>query len=186
MEADAEGNPVDSPQPVVIGLPGGRTIRTRGFIDRIDEIGDAGSARFGVCDYKTGSTYGYERNDPFRQGRLIQNLIYLMQAQSRLQECHPGAEVESFQYFFPSTRAHGERIEWDSGTLAGGTAVLEALCDMLARGCFPFTDNPDDLFISDFRSYFGDIDAAVEAVKRKLCNADNDVLAPFRELRGYE
>jgi len=186
MEADAEGNPVDSPQPVVIELPGGKTIRTRGFIDRIDELGDAGSARFGVCDYKTGSSYGYERSDPFRQGRRVQNLIYLMQAQSRLEECHPGAEVESFQYFFPSTRAHGERIEWDSETLAGGIAVLEALCDLLARGCFPFTDNDSDLSISDFRSYFGDISAGVEAVKRKLCNPQNEVLAPFRELRGYE
>ncbi|MBN2025662.1 MAG: PD-(D/E)XK nuclease family protein [Actinobacteria bacterium] len=186
MEADAVGNPVDSPHPVLIELPGGRTIRTRGFIDRIDELGDAGSARFGVCDYKTGSTYGYERSDPFRQGRLVQNLIYLMQAQSRLAECHPGAEVESFQYFFPSTRAHGERIEWGSSTLAGGIAVLEALCDMLAAGCFPFTDDSDDLFISDFRDYFGDIAANVEAVRRKLCNPHNEVLAPFRELRGYE
>jgi len=185
MEADAEGNPVDSPHPVVIELPEGRTIRTRGFIDRIDELGEAGSARFGVCDYKTGSSYGYERNDPFRQGRLIQNLIYLIQAQSRLAECHPGAEVESFQYFFPSTRAHGERIVWDSQTLAEGITVLGALCEMLARGCFPFTDDDSDLSISDFRSYFGDIDAGVEAVRKKLCNADNDVLAPFRELRGY-
>jgi hypothetical protein len=185
METDAEGNPVDSPQPVVIELPGGRTIHTRGFIDRIDELGDAGSARFGVCDYKTGSSYGYERNDPFRQGRRIQNLIYLIQAQSRLEECHPGAKVESFQYFFPSTRAHGERVVWDSETLAGGIAILEDLCEMLARGCFPFTDDDSDLSISDFRSYFGNIDAGVEAVRKKLRNPDNDVLAPFRELRGY-
>ena len=185
MEANEEGNPVDSPEPVEIVLPGGKAIRTRGYIDRIDELGEPGSLRFAVCDYKTGSSYGYKRSDPFRQGRRIQNLIYMTQAQSRLAECHPGAEVASFQYFFPSTREHGERIEWGSGTLAGGMAVLEKLCEMLARGCFPFTDDAYDLSISDLRTYFGDMAANVEAVKTKLRNPDNEILAPFRELRGY-
>jgi ATP-dependent helicase/nuclease subunit B len=185
MEADAEGNPVDSPEPLEIELPGGKAVRTRGYIDRIDELGDPGSLRFAVCDYKTGSGYGYERDDPFRQGRRIQNLIYMTQAQLRLGECHPGAEVASFQYFFPSTREHGERIEWDAGTLASGMAVLEKLCEMLARGCFPFADNKSDVSISDYRPYFGDIEANAEAIKAKLCNTDNENLAPFRELRGY-
>ncbi len=185
MEAGAEGNTVDSQEPVEIELPGGKTIRTRGFIDRIDELGEPGSLRFAVCDYKTGSSYGYKQDDPFRQGRRIQNLIYMKQAQSRLAEFHPGAEVDSFQYFFPSTREHGERIAWGSETLAGGMAVLENLCEMLVRGCFPFSDDDSDVSISDLRSYFGDIVANVEAVRSKLCNRDNESLAPFRELRGY-
>ncbi len=185
METDAEGNTVDSPEPVEVELPGGKTIRTRGCIDRIDELGEPGSSRFAVCDYKTGSSYGFKREDPFCQGRRVQNFIYMMQAQSRLAECHPGAEVASFQYFFPSTREHGERIEWDAGTLMGGVDVLQNLCEMLARGCFPFTDDDSDVSISDFRAYFGDINASVEAVKRKLHNPDNEILAPFRELRGY-
>ena len=185
MEADGEGSAVDSPRPVEIALPGGKTIRTRGCIDRIDELGEPGSLRFAVCDYKTGSSFGYERGDPFRQGRRIQNLIYMTQARSRLAECHTGAEVDSFQYFFPSTREHGERIEWSSGALAGGMAVLADLCEMLARGCFPFTDDESDLSISDYRPYFGDIEAGTEAVKAKLRNPANEVLAPFRELRGY-
>jgi ATP-dependent helicase/nuclease subunit B len=186
METGSDGNPVDSPQAVEIELPGGKTIRTRGFIDRIDELGEPGSLRFAVCDYKTGSSYGYRQDDPFRQGRRIQNLMYMKQAQSRLAEFHPGAEVDSFQYFFPSTREHGERIAWDSETLASGIAVLEKLCEMLARGCFPFTDDDSDLFISDLRTYFGDIESATDAVKTKMCNRDNENLAPFRELRGYE
>ncbi len=185
MQSDAGGNQVDSPEPVVIELPGGKAIHTRGYIDRIDELGEPGSLRFAVCDYKTGSSYGYKREDPFRQGRRIQNLIYMMQAQSRLADCHPGAEVDSFQYFFPSAREHGERIEWGSAALAEGIAVLENLCEMLSRGCFPFTDDASDVSISDFRDYFGDIGANVEAVKRKLCNPQNEVLAFFRELRGY-
>ena len=56
---------------------------------------------------------------------------------------------------------------------------------MLSRGCFPFTDEPKDVNISDFRDYFGDIDENADAVSRKLGNARNEVLAPFRELRGY-
>ena len=185
LEADAEGNPIDSLEPVELELPHGKTIRTRGYIDRIDELGEPGSLRFSVCDYKTGSSYGYKRKDPFRQGRRVQNLIYTAQAESRLVECHPGAEVESFQYFFPSTREHGERIEWSAGTLAGGMRILERLCEMLARGCFPFSDDASDVSKSDYRAAFGDVEANVEALRLKLSNPDNASLAPFRELRGY-
>jgi RecB family exonuclease len=185
LEAEEDGNPVDSPEPIEIRLPDGRTIRTRGYIDRIDELGEPGSLRFSVCDYKTGSTYGYKPEDPFRQGRRVQNFIYMMQAQSRLAECYPGAYVESFQYFFPSTRAYGERIEWDAETLAQGISILERLCDMLARGCFPFSDDAGDVSMSDYRAAFGDIEAAAAAAERKLSNPENEALAPLRELRGY-
>ncbi len=185
MEAAGKCNRIDSPQPVELALPNGKAVRTRGYIDRIDELGEPGSLRFAVCDYKTGSSYGYHRADPFRQGRRIQNLVYLAQARSRLAECHPGAEVDSFQYFFPSTREHGERIEWSAGDLAEGMRILERLCDMLARGCFPFTDDKDDVSISDFRPAFGDIEGYADVMKKKLSNPANRTLAPFRELRGY-
>ncbi len=185
LEAEEQGNPIDSPQPVEIGLACGKTVRTRGYIDRIDELGEPGSLRFSVCDYKTGSAYGYSREDPFRQGRRVQNFLYMMQARSCLAGRYPGAEVEFFQYFFPSTREHGERIEWDASTLAGGMRVLELLCEMLSLGCFPFSDDADDVSISDYRSAFTDPDALAAAIKVKLANPENEALAPFRELRGY-
>ncbi|MDD3719450.1 MAG: PD-(D/E)XK nuclease family protein [Actinomycetota bacterium] len=185
MEKDGRGNAVDSPQPVEIELPGGKTIRTRGYIDRVDEVGEPGSLLFSVCDYKTGSSYGYKREDPFRQGRRIQNFIYMMQAKSCLSRQYGSAEVESFQYFFPSTREHGERIAWDADTLAQGIHVLDRLYRMLSGGCFPFSDDKEDVSISDYRYALGDVDAAAEAMRRKLSNPENRALAPLRELRGY-
>ena len=63
--------------------------------------------------------------------------------------------------------------------------ILERLCDMLARGCFPFSDDVKDVSISDYQAAFGDVEASAEAMKAKLSNPDNESLAPFRELRGY-
>jgi hypothetical protein len=183
FETDKHGEPVDNPQPVEIELPGGRTVCTRGYIDRIDELGEPGSLRFSVCDYKTGSSYGYEQGDPFWKGRRIQNFIYTMQAQSFLAELHRGAEVDSFQYFFPSTQEYGKRIEWDAPAIADGLSVLSRLCEMLSQGCFPFSDDKKDVSISDYRSYFGDLEALEKATRRKLANPLNSALSPFRDLR---
>jgi ATP-dependent helicase/nuclease subunit B len=186
FEAEEPRNHVDSPQPVEIELPGRKTIRTRGYIDRIDELGERGSLRFSVCDYKTGSSYRYHQGNPFQQGRCVQNLIYTLQAQGLLMENFPGAEVESFQYFFPSTQEHGKRIEWEAATLADGIHILDRLCVMLSLGSFPFTDDEEDVRYSDYQAAFGDIPRAMEQTKLKLANAQNAVLSPFRELRGMK
>lgn len=183
MERDGEGNPIDSGDPVSVALPGEEAVRTRGFIDRVDELGGPGSGAFCVIDYKTGSTYGYDPADPFRGGRYIQSYLYLAQAEELLARRHPGARVDSFQYFFASTRGRGERIAWGKEGLAGGPRVLAALRGMIARGCFPFTDDVEDVKFSDYLLAFGDVAAAAESTRRKLARADNEALAPFRELR---
>ena len=185
LMAKGEGNLIDSPEPVAVELPGGKAIRVRGYIDRVDELKGAGEGCFAVCDYKTGSSRDYDHADPFKQGRCVQNVLYLALVEARLAECRPGARVSFFEYFFPNTREHGERIQWDSGRLAGGMAIIDRLCAMLALGCFPFSDDAKDVKNSDYRAAFGDINRTVEAVRMKLANPANAPLAPFRELRGY-
>lgn len=177
------GSPMDTPNPVEIRLPGGSTVRVRGRIDRVDDLGDGA---FSLWDYKTGSSRGYLRGDPFRGGRKIQNALYLELARARLEELRDGASVASFGYFFPNIREHGERIRWSSVQLERGGEVIEKLCRMLAAGCFPFSDDPDDVRWSDYRAAFWNADEAAEAVRSKLANLENEVLAPFRELRGYD
>ncbi len=184
MERDGEGNPIDSADPVRIALPGGEAVRARGTIDRVDELGGPGSGAFCVIDYKTGSSYGYDPGDPFKGGKYIQNYLYLAQAEELLARRHPGARVECFQYYFASTRGRGERIAWDREELSGGPRVLAALRAMIAAGCFPFTDDEGSVKFSDYLPAFGDVSAAAAAVKRKLARADNEALAPLRELRG--
>jgi ATP-dependent helicase/nuclease subunit B len=186
LPPEGEGNPIDSPEPVEIGLPDGKVIRARGRIDRVDVVPGSGEKRFTVCDYKTGSSRRFDRGDPFQQGRRVQHALYLALARSRLAQCHPGAEVIVFGYFFPNTSEHGERMQWDAERLAEGDGILCRLCEMLASGCFPFTDDAADAIYSDYLAAFGDIDAAAQAVSKKLGNPENQVLRPFGELRGYE
>jgi ATP-dependent helicase/nuclease subunit B len=172
---------------VEVRLPGGLAIRVHGRIDRIDELTTGESACYAVWDYKTGSTYGYERDDPVRQGRHIQHALYLELANARLAEVRPGARVVRFGYFFPGVRAHGERLAWEEAELAGAGPILARLCRMIASGCFPFTDDPGgDLRFSDYTAAFGDLDSTAWDITRKLENRGNKALRPFRELREYD
>lgn len=187
LEPDGGGSALDCPDPVEIELPGGLTIWVHGRIDRVDELLTGEGARYTVWDYKTGGTYGYKRDDPFRQGRHVQNALYFALANARLAEVHPGARAVRFGYFFPGVKAHGERIAWEEAELAGAGPILARLCRMIASGCFPFTDKPDDdLTFSDYTPAYGDLAAAAADIRRKLENCENEALRPFRELREYE
>ena len=79
---------------------------------------------------------------------------------------------------------HGEPIEWTASELADGDRMLWLLCELVQRGCFAFSDEPDDVDFSDCTEAFGDLDEAVEQVKAKLANTANEAMWPFRELRG--
>ena len=57
---------------------------------------------------------------------------------------------------------------------------------MLAKGAFPFTDDPEDVKFSDYKDAFGDEHTAAAGSSRKLENAENEPLKPFRRLRGYD
>ena len=186
MEGFPGGNEVDSPHPVGVELPGIGEVLLRGKIDRVDLLEGREGACFAVCDYKTGKNPGLDLKDPFKKGRHLQGYVYKVLAEKALSGKHPGAKVEFFEYFFASAREHGERVAWRGDRLEEGSAVLENLCRMLLEGCFPFTDNPDDVKYSDYRSAFGDREAAARAVKRKLANPANRALEPFRRLRGME
>lgn len=52
---------------------------------------------------------------------------------------------------------------------------------MLAGGCFPFSDDADDVRYSDYTAAFGDPAEAAEAVQSEMENEDNPVLQPLRE-----
>ena len=179
-------SPLDIADPIAVALPDGSSIRTRARIDRIDRLRTDASS-LAVWDYKTGSTYGYEEANPFADGRRVQNVLYLMVTQARVEQVHAGHSVNSFGYFFPSTRrnAYGERMQWPAELLlAEGREVLSRLCRLIAGGCFPFTTEPGDVRYSDYALIHGDAKVLAEAAARKIANPENAVLEPFRELRG--
>lgn len=197
LPAVEEGTPLDCPEPVGYRLADGKKVRLRGRIDRIDELltnpsGGTGRRRFVAWDYKTGSAWKYMQNgrrrqEPFYGGRVVQHYVYVVLAEALLKErISKDASVESFGWFFPTVRDHGERVLWKVHELADGQRVLSDLCRLAASGVFPFTDDAGDVTWSDYRSAFGDIEEAVDALKRKLANPQNEMLEPFRRLRGHE
>ena len=157
MPPEGQGSPLDSPDPVEITLPDGSVIRARGRIDRVDEVMLIGGPRaFDIWDYKTGSDWGFDQDDPLRGGRRLQHVIYLELARARLDYLYPGSMVMGCGYFFPGERVHGERYYWTAEQLEAGLEHLALLRRMLATGCFPFTDVPGDVGLSDYLPAFGE------------------------------
>jgi ATP-dependent helicase/nuclease subunit B len=181
MESVAGGSPLDDKEPSTVSLLSGKSIRARGWIDRVDE---SDAARYTVWDYKISSGYGYDQGDPFRQGRRVQSVLYLRMIEAALRKnLDPKAIVERFGYFFPSIRAHGRRVDWDANTLADGVTILEGLCGSVEDGAFVATDDKDDCRYCDYASICRDVNQVTSQSKELLDRNDLVPLKHFRELR---
>jgi ATP-dependent helicase/nuclease subunit B len=180
MPPAGHGSAIDRAEPIPVRLPDGRSIRARGRVDRIDRAGDG----WAIWDYKTGGTWGYDRADPFPEGRKIQPFLYHRMVERRLRDAvDPRAVVRSFGYFFPGARGRGERISWDAGRLEAGAGVLAELCRIIASGAFAATSDADkDCRQCDYRSACGDVGAQAGASVRKIL-AGEPLLAPLARLR---
>jgi len=191
MQPEGTGTDIDDPEPAEIIVCNGKIIKARGRIDRIDRV--PGSTSFMLWDYKTGSTWKYKKDSgkkgyhPYWQGRVVQNVLYSEMAKTVLKrKLSPEARVTSFGYFFPTGKGGGERIITGENELEAGKSILTMLCEMIAAGCFPYTDESGDVTYSDYKEITGDPDNAAEQIKRKLNNPGNELLALYRKLREYE
>ncbi len=183
MKPGNHGTALDDPGPIQVELPDGRSIRTRGRVDRIDRVGDSGD--WEIWDYKAGGTWGYDRVDPFPEGRKIQPYLYPRMVENRLRATvDPRAVVRSFGYFFPGSKGRGERIGWDAGRLAAGGEVLARICRIIAAGAYVATTTADkDCGYCEYRAACGDVAAQAAASVRKIQSGE-PLLAPFGELRA--
>ena len=68
---------LDCLDPVPLTLSDGRLIRVGGRLDRVDKLTVDGSERYAIWDYKSGSSYGFDLEDPFKQGRKLQPYLYV-------------------------------------------------------------------------------------------------------------
>ena len=187
LPPESEGTLLDAADPAEIPLSVRGRIRVRGKIDRVDRIAGGKAPRFTIWDYKTGSSARYNQEDPFRQGRFVQGALYMELVRQRLREkVSPDAVVDSFGYFFPNENEHGERLSWTSDQLEAGPEVIDRLCGMLAAGCFPLSDDSDDMSsrYNDYRNVIGDALAASKTVTAMMDNPENHALDPFRRLRA--
>lgn len=175
---------IDCREPIPLTLSDGRVIRVGGRVDRIDRLALGGSERYAIWDYKSGSSYGFELEKPFNQGRKLQPVLYMGMLRHRVAALGGDPDsVESFGYFFPGPRADGLRIRWTRAELRNGDDVLKNLCDAISSGLFLPTTDANDCTYCDYLSVCGDPVSVTELSKRKASATDNESLAPWRRLR---
>jgi RecB family exonuclease len=187
MPSGASPSELDCEEAVRIDVEG-LSIRARGKIDRVDAIRNAAgeAVRYRVLDYKSGSDSKYSASDPFQKGRKIQSYLYLELLAKRLREVlGQGVEVVSFGYFFPGTKAAGNRIAWmrDERFAERGRLILGRLLRILRTGAFNPTDKHTDCSYCDYHGVCFPVEIQVEAVKRKIANPANAELESFQTLR---
>jgi hypothetical protein len=119
---------------VAYPLPDGRSVRFRGFIDRVDVSGP-GSAS--VIDYKTGGADGYiglGPEDPHQRGTHLQLAVYGTAVQHQFHM----ADVET-RYWFVTEKGKFDRIGYQLTPQVQadvGWAVTE-IADGISAGIFP-------------------------------------------------
>jgi len=131
-----------------VGLPGGRSVRMGGRIDRLDTDEDQGVVL--VLDYKTGDDKPYQKveEDPVLRGTQLQLAVYALLARARW----PRARVLARYWFLGSrTGASGWRgFELDAEVERAARAALDVIVEGIAGGVFP--PRPGDY--DDFRGEF--------------------------------
>ncbi len=156
-------------------LPLGRgsSLLLRGRIDRIDH--DETADEWHVWDYKSGSTYTFDRGGVLACGTKIQHAIYARAAEAIL-----GGRVTRSGYLFPTARGGGARVtrQCTDGEL---TDALNSLFDVVARGFFPH-GTADTCRFCDFKSVCG---PAAERMFAKLArNAGDPAVQAWQKLQG--
>ena len=175
---------LDCPDPIRISLATGRHIRVRGRVDRIDRSSSDG--RFVITDYKSGNRKPFAQKDRFKEGRIVQHLLYLLMVEARLKETLALAPpVADFRFLFPTIRDQGESIVLSREELEDRIDVLEDLCSLGESGCFAPTDSANDCTWCDYTLICGDTSAQAQRIALKLHEGDDPRLDPMRRLRGY-
>jgi ATP-dependent helicase/nuclease subunit B len=187
MSAGDHGTKIDTEAPVPIHLPDGSKLFARGRVDRIDCVGSGAVRSYAIWDYKTGSAWKYDPLDPFREGRVVQPVIYMAMVGHRMKEIGKGERIDiaQFGFFFPGRRERGRRIEWTPAQLKDGPEVLSRLVQIIRNGAFLATDDADDCRYCNYRTICGDVQSLAAQSADKLANVKNTQLNPLKELRGY-
>lgn len=147
-----------------VTLPDGRTIRLRGFIDRLDVKPEGGVPV--VHDYKTGSARGQSQRafdtDPVLGGTKLQLGVYAEAARQRL-----GTEHAEAYYWFTSTSGKFARAGYPSTPERSERflAAVETIVDGIERGDFP--PNP-----GDYDSHFGNFKNCGFCPFTRICPTD--------------
>ncbi|MHB9146301.1 MAG: PD-(D/E)XK nuclease family protein [Symbiobacteriia bacterium] len=169
------------PQPATIDLGGGRSIKMRGRIDRVDEMEPH---RYQIWDYKTGSSSKYEDHEYLVRGRQVQHALYAIALEEVLRAADPEAQVVSAGYLFPTEKGEGRRVNRQQDRRDRVKEVLGDLFDLVEEGTFVAAEDGYGCHFCDYAEACGG-SAAAERTKMKLDGPDSR-LAPLGRLKEHE
>ncbi|WP_280770790.1 PD-(D/E)XK nuclease family protein [Salipaludibacillus daqingensis] len=139
---------VNGEEAATITLPSG-SFRVAGKIDRVDQLYDN---TYHIIDYKTGSTWGYDKNSSFKGGRQLQHLLYTLAIENHL-ALGEGA-VQKSTYLFPTKKGLGQSFErvQEETLRTNGRDILDKLLSVIEHGHFAMTDDSNDCKFCDYKS----------------------------------
>jgi ATP-dependent helicase/nuclease subunit B len=168
------------PEPFSLPLGGGKSVRLRGRVDRIDHDETAGE--WHVWDYKSGSTYKFDIGGRLRCGTRVQHAIYARAVAAMLARTGEAGNVSRSGYLFPTGKGRGARLLREC-TDQELKEALNLLFDVIGSGFFPHAEE-DACRFCDFTAVCGSARSAAERMRRKLFfNAGREEVAAWRRLQ---
>jgi ATP-dependent helicase/nuclease subunit B len=133
---------IDDVEPVQILLPDGRSVRFRGFADRVDRTDDG---RWLVLDYKTGRGTAYRTLDldPFAGGTTLQLGVYAEAARQLL----GGDDAEAYYWMVDQAAGYATYgYPWSLERRQRFVELVAAMVEGIEAGVFPAVPGDYDHF----------------------------------------
>jgi hypothetical protein len=178
----AEGQPaaLAMPEPFVLPLGSGRSVKLRGRIDRVDH--DETHDEWHVWDYKSGGTWTFDRGGVLACGTKIQHAIYKRAVEEMLRQKKMSGRVTRSGYLFPTTKGRGARLLRECSD-ADLKKALNSLFDVVATGFFPH-GGVDACKFCDFKAVCGGETLASGRMETKFSNnANHPAVMAWRDLQ---
>ena len=167
---------LDQEQPFDLPLSEERTVRLRGYVDRVDDhSGQKLPREYSIIDYKSGGSTRYrteKAGDPlavFHNGRRLQHGLYVLMVRHVVRSnIDKSSEVATFTYLFPSAKGSGERLQWTPHALSRVVEIVDNLCSIVSAGAFLATNDDEDCKYCDYAEVCGDPIKTVADANRNL------------------
>jgi len=169
------------PDPLVLSVGGGKSIRVRGRIDRVDH--DEEKNEWHVWDYKSGSTYEYDGGGNLQSGTKLQHALYARAVEAMLARKKLSGKVTKSGYYFPTAKGRGARIDRVCSD-AELKSVLNQLCDVVGSGYFLHADEERCKFCDYGEICGGKSVVATQAYSKMAANPDHPAVEAWNALRN--